>query len=47
MAEKWKKSNEHRRVMKDAKSANGFEYKGKNKTRPPGERSRRNGLATV
>jgi hypothetical protein len=35
--EKWKKSGDQRMVLKDAKIAKGLEYKGKKKTRPPGE----------
>jgi hypothetical protein len=33
-------------VLKNVKSAKHLEYKGKKKTRPPGERSRRDGLST-
>jgi hypothetical protein len=44
---KWEISGDQRMVLIDAKSAKGLEYKGKNKTRPPGERTWRNGLVTV
>jgi hypothetical protein len=35
--EKWGKSGNRRMVLKDGKYAKGLEYKGKKKTRPPGE----------
>jgi hypothetical protein len=33
---KWEKSSDQGRVLKDGKYAKRLEYKGKNKTRPPG-----------
>jgi hypothetical protein len=35
--EKWEKSCDQRMVLKDVKSVKGLEYKGKKKTRRPGE----------
>jgi hypothetical protein len=34
---KWKKTGDQRMVLKNGKYGKGLEYKGKNKTRPPGE----------
>jgi len=45
-AGKREKSGNQRMVLKDGKCAKGLEYKGKKKTLPPGERSRRDGLST-